>query len=329
MDVSAAPLPPVCDRSVSLETGPGGFHRFEFQAMGTLCRVDFELANPARAAQFKAAVLGWLADFEGRFSRFRPDSLISRINRAAGREWVEIDETAAGLFALCDWFHWTTRGVFDPTSLPLQQLWDYRASAPAVPADEDVRQALARVGWTKFRRDGHRVFLPEPGMGLDVGGIGKEYAVDHVVEMAAAHGIANCLVDFGHDLRVRGEPPEKGPWRIGLEDPADPGRCWGGVAVRDRAVTASGDYLRHFKIGGTRYGHILDPRTGRPVANGCRAVAVVAPTCTEAGMFSTTAFILGPTAGLEFLERQYQAAGCLWDETRCLQTGRFHEYLIA
>ena len=110
---------------------------------------------------------------------------------------------------------------------------------------------------------------------------------------------------------------------------AIPGRCWAGVAVRDRAVTSSGDYLRGFEIGGRRYGHILDPRTGHPVANGCRSVAVIAPTCTEAGILSTTAFILGPREGLDFLEHQYQAAGCLWDEARCLQTRRFHEYLIA
>lgn len=316
-------------RDMPLLEGPGGFYRLDFQAMGTVCKIDFALPSRARAEDFKIQVLEWLDGFENQFSRFRPGSLVSRINQAAGREWVEIDDEAASLFALCDWFHWVTRGIFDPTSLPLLQLWDYHAANPVIPSDDQIQQALDHIGWKKLQRDGTRVFLPEPGMGLDVGGIGKEYAVDRVIEIAAAHGIASCLVDFGHDLRVRGEPPEKGPWRIGLEDPRDPNRCWGGVTVRDRAVTSSGDYFRHFEIDGRRYGHILDPRTGRPVANGCRAVAVVAPTCTEAGILSTTAFILGPREGRDFLELQYQAAGCLWDETRCIQTRRFHEYLIA
>jgi FAD:protein FMN transferase len=316
-------------QDIPLQEGPGGFYRLEFQAMGTVCKIDFGHPARARAGDFRTRVLAWLDGFEGKFSRFRPDSLVSQINRAAGREWVEIDEEAASLFALCDWFHWITRGIFDPTGLPLLQLWDYHVPRPALPSGEQIHQALALLGWKKFQRNGNRVFLPEPGMGLDLGGIGKEYAVDRVIELAAAQGIADCIVDFGHDLRVRGEPPEKGPWRIGLEDPADPARCWGGVAVRDRAVTSSGDYFRHFEIGGRRYGHILDPRTGQPVANGCRSATVVAPTCTEAGILSTTAFILGPRDGLEFLEHQYQAAGCLWDENRCLQTRRFHEYLIA
>jgi thiamine biosynthesis lipoprotein len=311
-----------------LQEGPDGHFHLAFEAMGTVCKVDFELSSRARAETFKDEVLGWLDRFEKRFSRFVPDSLISRLNRAAGQEWTEIDDEAASLFALCDWFHWSTRGIFDPTSLPLVALWDYHVHPPVLPSDEQVRRAQAKIGWTKFRREGKRARLSEVGMGLDVGGIGKEYAVDRVMEMAARHGIANGLVDFGHDLRVRGEPPEGGPWRIGLEDPHDPARCWGGVAVRDRAVASSGDYFRNFEIGGKRYGHILDPRTGFPVHNGCRSVAVIAPTCTEAGLLSTTAFILGPRAGLEFLDAYYQAEGCLWDGTHRVQTRRFHEYLI-
>lgn len=327
MAVTARPDTPRTD--VLLQTGPGGFYHMDFKAMGTVCAIDFELPSRARAEEFKTCILAWLDEFENKFSRFRPDSLVSQINRAAGREWVEIDDEAVSLFTLCDWFHWVTRGIFDPTSLPLLQLWDYHAAHPVLPSEAQIQQAMSLIGWKKFQRDGQRAFLPEPGMGLDVGGIGKEYAVDRVIGIAADHGIANCLVDFGHDLRVCGEPPEKGPWRIGLEDPNDPDHCWGGVAVRDRAVTSSGDYFRHFEIDGHRYGHILDPRTGHPVDNGCRSVAVVAPTCTQAGILSTTAFILGPREGLDFLDTQYQAEGCLWIETRQMQTRRFHEYLIA
>lgn len=309
-----------------LQEGPGGACHLAFRAMGTACRIDFEAGRRARAEEYRRRVMDWIQDFERRFSRFRPDSLVSRINAAAGREWVEIDAEAEGLFALCDWFFWMTRGVFDPTSLPLLQLWDYRAAE--VPAEPRVRDALGKVGWKRFQRDGRRVRLPEPGMGIDLGGIGKEYAVDRAMEMAVEHGFGNVLVNFGNDLRVRGEPPEKGAWRIGLEDPREPGRCWGGVAVRDRAVTTSGDYLRKFEAGGRRYGHILDPRTGYPVRNGCLAVSVVAPTCTEAGILSTTAFILGPQEGLAFLDLHQQAEGCLWNGEHRMQTGRFHEYLI-
>jgi thiamine biosynthesis lipoprotein len=294
--------------------------------MDTECRIDFMTSKSAAARRWQCEIPQWISEFESRYSRFRPDSLISRINRAAGREWVAIDSETESLFLLCEWFFRATNGIFDPTLLPLIELWDYRGADPRVPPDEAIQAARARIGWGKVQRAPGRIFLPEAGMGLDLGGIAKEYAVDRVLEMVVASGIDDVLVDFGHDIRVHGEPPEGGPWRIGLEDPRDPGKCWTGLAVRDRAVCTSGDYLRYFSIGARRYGHILDPRTGKPVNNGCQAVSVIAPTCTEAGILSTTAFILGGAEGLDFLNAQYQAAGCLWMGNHCLQTRRLAEY---
>jgi thiamine biosynthesis lipoprotein len=100
------------------------------------------------------------------------------------------------------------------------------------------------------------------------------------------------------------------------------------VAVRDRAVAGSGAYLRHFEAGGRTYGHIIDPRTGYPVDNGCRAVTVIAPTCTEAGVLSTAAFVLGPQEGLALIESHYGAEGCVWTERELMTTGGFDDYLI-
>ena len=112
----------------------------------------------------------------------------------------------------------------------------------------------------------------------------------------------SALVDFGQDLRVHGLPPDKPAWHIGLDDPKQPGKCWASLAVKDKAVATSGDYLRHFTHGGRRYGHIIDPRSGYPVDNGCLAATVVASTCTIAGILSTTAFILGAEEGLRLIE---------------------------
>jgi len=184
------------------------------------------------------------------------------------------------------------------------------------------------VGWQKVLRDGDRFFLPHKGMGVDIGGIGKEYAVDRVTEMAAECGINDIMVDFGHDIRVHGEPPEGGPWRIGLEDPTDPTTCWGGVMATDRAAASSGDYHRGLWADGKRYGHILDSRTGYPVSNGCRSVSVIARTCTETGILSTAAFILGPEEGLSFLNTCYQAERCIWTDRSQLQTAGFSYYVI-
>jgi thiamine biosynthesis lipoprotein len=304
------------------------YSAFSFQAMGTECRVQHDFTSYAEADAFKQQVVAWVREFENEFSRFRPESLINRINDSAGTSWVNTTPEAESLFSLCDWFYWSTNGVFDPAVLPLVKLWDYHAPRRGTPNDDEIADALAHCGWRHVRREKGRIFLPQAGMGLDVGGIGKEYAVDRVFEMGIQRGIRNILVDFGHDLRVHGEPPEGGPWRVGLEDPHDPGHCWGGVSVRDRAVATSGDYLRYFTDNGERYGHILDPRTGRPVHNGTSSVSVVSATCTEAGILSTSAFILGGEAGLNLLDYIYTAEGCISEKGRQYFSRRFHEYAI-
>lgn len=305
------------------------YNAFSFQAMGTECRVQHDSTSYADADAFRQHVIEWVRNFEKEFSRFYPDSLISRINTSAGINWVDITQEAESLFALCDWFYWTTRGIFDPAVLPLVKLWDYHAPRRCTPTDDEVSEALTNCGWHHVRREKGRILLPASGMGLDVGGIGKEYAVDRVFEMGIKRGIRNILVDFGHDIRGYGEPPEGGPWRVGLEDPRDPGHCWGGVSISDRAVATSGDYLRYFTDNGERYGHILDPRTGRPVHNGTTSVSVVGATCTEAGILSTSAFILGGEAGLDLLDSTYTAEGCISETGRQYYSRNFHEYIIS
>lgn len=297
--------------------------------MGTSCQVDFACGSDARAREFKADVVAWVESFEARFSRFRPDSLISKLNAGAGGEGVELDAEGESLFSLVDWYHWSTGGVFDPSALPLLKLWDYHNPDARVPSDEAVKAALERVGWKKVIHRDRTLRLPETGMGVDVGGIGKEYAVDIVFQMGEARGFPSVHVNFGNDLRVSGPAPQGGPWLVGLEDPKQPGTCWGGVAVTRQAVTTSGDYMRFFKADGRRFGHILDPRTGWPVANGCQSVTVVSNACTEAGILSTTAFILGAEAGLRFIQSWHQAEGCLWQGEQRIQTEGFGQYVYS
>jgi len=308
-------------------TTSSGFEKLAFHAMGTICRVQFQPPNATSARAYQNEVLEWVAQFEAKYSRFLNDSLISRINAAAGEHWVEIDPETQTLLKFCGEMHFLTRGAFDATALPLIKLWNWKANPSAIPDETQLRTALELCGWNKIQLRPDAVFLPRAGMSLDLGGVGKEYAVDRVVQLAASHGIANVLVDFGQDLCMRGAPTGKPAWHIGLEDPAHPGKCWTGVAIKDKAVATSGDYLRHFMINGRRYGHIIDPRTGYPVDNGCRAVSVIAPSCTVAGILSTTAFILGPTEGLNLIGNHMGADGCITTEQSRYETRRFHEYV--
>ena len=316
--VAVFPTPPAPGAAMR-----GGVRRHVFSALGTECLVLFLCPEDTRARAFADAAQRWTQAFEAKYSRFRTDSLVGRINAAAGRAWVELDEDAAHIFDLAGQLVQLTGGILDPSALPLLNLWNYRARTPRVPTDAEVEAARLLVGWSKVQRSPGRIRLPEPGMGLDLGGFGKEYAVDAVVEIARAHGIENLLVDFGHDVRVLGQPADGPWWRIGVEDPARPGRSWTTLGLTNRGVATSGDYVRGFTVGGRRYGHILDPRTGRPVAHGCRSVTVVAPSCLEAGVLSTTAFVLGPAAGLRLIESFFGAEACLRSEGTIAQTRGF------
>ena len=127
-------------------TAAAGCYQLSFRAMSTQCRVHFRTLRPSEALEFEREVLSWVAWFEATYSRFVEDSIISRINRAAGREWVELDPETDRILELCGDMCRFTRGVFDPTSLPLMRLWNWKADRPAIPEEADIREAMSLVG---------------------------------------------------------------------------------------------------------------------------------------------------------------------------------------
>jgi thiamine biosynthesis lipoprotein len=208
-----------------------------------------------------------------------------------------VDAETEALLDLAEDLHHLTEGILDPTMLPLIKVWDWKIIHEKLPARSEINEALALTGFTKIQRQPGKIRLPKDGMGLDFGGFGKEYAVDQLADIAGQFGIQDLLIDLGRDLFGKGGNGQHPFWHVGIEDGRNPGQCWGGLAVSNYAVAASGDYARRFEYDGVCYGHILDPRTGWPVANGMRAVTVVAPTCLQAGIYSTTLFVLGTKEG--------------------------------
>ena len=181
------------------------------------------------------------------------------------------------------------------TSGVLRRAWDFRRKPPQVPDTAAIAAATALIDWSRVEWDERAVRLPEAGMEIDFGGIGKEYAADRAATVCAEHGIRHGLVNLGGDVRATGPQPDGAPWRVGIRHPRREGAAIATVRLESGAVATSGDYERFFEIAGQRYCHILDPRTGRPVVH-WQSISVVASLCVVAGSCATIAMLMGTDA---------------------------------
>ena len=264
--------------------------------MAALHAISVEGIEACRAQAAVDAAIADVHRIEAKYSRYRDDSLLSRINRAAGDHAVEIDEETNALLDYADRCHALSEGRFDVTSGVYRRAWDFRSDPPRVPSSAKIEALRGLVGWENVERTGRSVRLRKHGMQLDFGGIGKEYAADRAATILQQHGIVHALVNLGGDVRALGGQANGAPWHIGIRHPreAEPAVI-ASVDVVDGAIATSGDYERFFEIDGRRYCHIIDARTGMPVS-AWQSISVAAPLAIVAGSCATIAMLMGVQA---------------------------------
>ena len=269
--------------------------------MGGPCEVLAEVEDETKAGEIASAVAECAWRIEHKFSRYLPDNIVARIN-ASGGEPVEVDDETANLLDFAALVHRLSDGMFDVTSGVLRRAWSFDGGR-RIPARDEIESLLPLVGWAKVKWIRPLITL-RPGMQIDLGGIGKEYAVDQAAKLAAQVSDAPVLVNFGGDLAVTRSRQNNRPWRVGIEsiDTGDT-RKSSLVNLTLGALATSGDTYRYVESDGRRLSHILDPRNGWPVSGAPRSVTVAAPTCTHAGMLTTLAMLRGPDAEA-FLESE-------------------------
>jgi thiamine biosynthesis lipoprotein len=276
--------------------------RIPFRAMASDNELQLDAADPARARRAGDAAIADVLRIEAKYSRYRDDSVVARINRAAGGDAVGIDPETAALVAYADRCFAQSGGLFDLTSGVLRRAWDFRHTPPRLPEPAALAATIALVGWDAVEWSERSIRLPRGGMEIDFGGIGKEYAADRAATICIEQGIAHGLVNLGGDVRAIGAQADGTPWHVGIRHPRAQGRAIASVDLADGAVATSGDYERYFDLGGRRYCHILNPRTGMPVAH-WQSVSVVAPLAVVAGSCATIAMLM-EAAGEAFLAAQ-------------------------
>jgi thiamine biosynthesis lipoprotein len=276
-----------------------GIYGVGFAAMGSRCEVRLAAADEDAARRLATYAIDEVRRIEHKYSRYRRDSVVGRINAGAGRYEIACDKETAALLDYADTLHAASDGRFDITSGVLRKAWDFRRGV--VPEPEALQDLLPLVGWQQVERDQSKVFLPRHGMELDFGGFGKEYAADRAAEALAERGVTHAYVNLGGDMRFLGPRPDGGAWDIGIQDPRDMDATVASIPVSLGALATSGDYERFMEVGGRRYCHVLDPRSGMPVSH-WRSVSVLAPLAITAGSCTTIAMLLEED-GIGFLER--------------------------
>ncbi|MFO1219954.1 MAG: FAD:protein FMN transferase [Burkholderiaceae bacterium] len=282
------------DAHEALDALGAGAWRGRFKAMASPCELLVEGAGEAQARALLDAAAAEAQRIEAKFSRYRDDSVIAMLHRSRGQA-VTVDDETALLLDYAATCHALSGGLFDVTSGVLREAWRFDGS-DRLPSAAQVAALVARIGWHRVHWQRPRIMLPA-GMEIDLGGIGKEYAVDRTLAVLQAMAALPMLVNFGGDLAVSGPRADGSAWQVGVERPdmREPSAVMQ-LELRSGALATSGDARRYLINDGVRYGHILDPRDGWPVRGAPRSITVAAGHCTEAGTLATLAMLQGPQA---------------------------------
>ncbi len=276
--------------------------------MGSMVRIVVYAANQAQARKAFEAAFARVAELDGILSDYKSDSELNRLcfarSMVVSRDLFRVIEASQRLADESD-------GAFDISAGPLIRLWRDARKRHILPGTEAIELAHAQTGWRKLTLDSarRRVTLTQEAMQLDVGGIAKGYVADETLVVLKRNGIDSALVGASGDIAVSGAPPGTRGWDITVE-------LLGGthdIQLCNEAVSTAGDTEQFLELNGTRYSHIIDPKTGMALTRRI-AVSVIAPTGLEADGLDTAISVLGPTRGLDLMKRHPKARALIVSE---------------
>jgi FAD:protein FMN transferase len=274
-------------------------YSFPFAAMGSHSNeVRMFAGDAAQAKGLAQLAIAEVRRIEAKYSRYQADSVLTQINLHAADGWLDCDEETIGLIRYGDALFKASQARFDLTSGVLRRAWNF--TDVRLPDELLLSACLRDIGWGLLEFEESRVRFARPGLELDFGGIGKEYAADRASALLLNAGVTHGFVNLAGDLSVLGPQPNGRAWSIAVPHPRDATVTLASIPINAGGMATSGDYERFFELDGKRYCHILNPLTGYPVQH-WQSVTVLAPTTSIAGSCSTIAMLL-ESAGLEFLQ---------------------------
>jgi len=283
---------------------PDDIHRFDYGVMGTHARGEIYVWDRTETRSPAEMVRATFDSVDVRLSSWRDDSEVGRFNAAPPGPAVEVSKWLSTCLRVSEELNEISGGAFDPSAGPLMDLWGFRSRQGRLPTAAELDSVLALLGG--YDHDPFRRTLTKTrdGTRLDLGGIAKGFAVDRAVANLVEFGTSSALIDLGGNVFALGLPTGSDAWRVGVRDPHDPDRHLATFTMVNRAAATSGAYERFVEIDGRRYGHVMNPATGRP-AEGLLSATAVCRSATLADGLSTTLFALGPEGAARRLREHY------------------------
>lgn len=288
------------------QDGPGRYEYTQYH-MGVDARMAVYAPSRARAEEACAAAFARIAELDAIMSDYRADSELMKLCAKAGEGPVAVSPDLLKVLARAQEVARRSGGAFDVTVGPLVQIWRRARKSGQLPAPADLEAARRAIGWTKMRVDERAgtVDLATRGMRLDLGGIAKGYAADEAQRVLRRKGVRSALVELGGDIVVSGPPPGAEGWTIRVPNAGD-SHGPKDMRLANRAISTSGDTEQSTVIGGVRYSHVVDPRTGMALTSRAQATVIASDGLTTDPL-STALTVLGKEEGAR-LVRRYRGA---------------------
>ena len=288
----------------------------EASIMGTNIEVQVWAQSKSQGDKAIAAVFEQMEKVNQLMSPYIETSDLATLNRLGATQFVKVDVSLYDLIDQSIAFSDMTKGAFDITFASVGFLYDYRKGAK--PDDETISRTLDAVNYRhiELQPSDHAVRFNHPDVKIDLGGIAKGYAVDQSIEALQALGIEHALVTAGGDTRLLSDRRGR-PWVVGIRDPRDETKQAVKLPLEDIAISTSGDYERYFEEDGSRFHHILSPKTGKSTYE-VQSVSIIGPSSTINDGLSTSVFVLGVVEGINLINTFPDYEAIILDNNRKL-----------
>lgn len=276
----------------------------KFEKMGSSFEITLVHSNPIYAQQLIDESIAEIYRIERLISSWDKNSQTSLVNKMAGIRSQVVSKELFDLILRANTIARLTDGAFDLSYASVDKLWSFNREEITPPSPSVVEASVAKIGFEKIKMDTEKqtVFLPEKGMKIGFGAIGKGYAADRVKSLLLEKGVEAGIVNASGDMSAWGTQPDGSPWQVGLINPLNKNKVFSWFPLLNTAVVTSGDYERYLLMDGKRYGHIINPKTGYP-SQGVVSCTVFAPKAELADALATALFVMGSETGIDFIDQ--------------------------